>query len=158
YFDGPDIEEKPIEKPVEDPLSPKLDVDEDTMVVEKRPLHKIMIWTAIIAIIAIMIWGYLRYFDPYVSDAQTTGYVIRVEKRGTIFKTYEGEMISEFAIQDTSKIYQRDFSFSFDNDSLAQDAMKLQGSGKKITLKYKKFSGVIPWRGASKCIITGIER
>ncbi|MEG2819743.1 MAG: hypothetical protein RR868_03225, partial [Muribaculaceae bacterium] len=97
-------------------------------------------------------------FDPYVSDAQTTGYVIRVEKRGTIFKTYEGEMISEFAIQDTSKIYQRDFSFSFDNDSLAQDAMKLQGSGKKITLKYKKFSGVIPWRGASKCIITGIER
>ncbi|MEG2819742.1 MAG: hypothetical protein RR868_03220, partial [Muribaculaceae bacterium] len=52
YFDGPDIEEKPIEKPVEDPLSPKLDVDEDTMVVEKRPLHKIMIWTAIIAIIA----------------------------------------------------------------------------------------------------------
>lgn len=158
YFDGPDIEEKPIEKPTEDPLSPKLEKDEDTIVVEKNRFRTVLIWVSIILVLGLIVWGYLRYFDPYVSDAQKTGYILEVEKRGMILKTYEGDMISEFAVQDTIKLYQRDFFFSVDNDSLAQELMKLQGTGKKVTLRYKKYDGVIPWRGASKCIVTAVEQ
>ena len=105
----------------------------------------------------LFIWGYQRYFNPYITDAQKTGYIMSVEKRGLFFKTYEGSMLSETALEDTNKVYQRDFSFSFENDSIAKEVMKMQDTGKKITLHYKQYYGVLPWRGSSRSIITDVN-
>lgn len=156
YFDGPDIEEKEEPKK-ENESGSATQSDPDNSEPKSRRYRKLIIISLSVLFLAIIAWGYLRYFNPYIIDAQKTGYILDVEQRGVFFKTYEGSMLTEYAIQDTSKLYQRDFSFSFENDSLAKEAMKLQGSGKKVTLKYKMYDGVLPWRGSSKYIITDIE-
>ena len=156
YFDGPDIEDKEEPKK-ENESGPSSQPDPGNVEQKPKRYRKLIIISLSLLFAAIIIWGYLRYFNPYIIDAQKTGYILDVEQRGVIFKTYEGSMLSEYAIQDTSKLYQRDFSFSFENDSLAKEAMNLQGSGKKVTLKYKMYDGVLPWRGNSKYVITDIE-
>ncbi|MDD2962013.1 MAG: hypothetical protein PHR45_08050 [Muribaculaceae bacterium] len=155
FFDGPDIEEAPKE-PTPEELEEQRE-REDTIIVKSHRRRKFMIWSITIVVLAIFLWGFFRYGTPYVSDAQETGYVVKVEKRGFIFKTYEGEMVSEASINDTTKIYQRDFKFSIVNDSIAGEVMKLSGTAKKVTLKYQEYGGVLPWRGSNKCIITGVE-
>ncbi len=157
YFDGPDIEEKPKEEVP--PIEPDaiLDKDADTIVVKRSRWRKTLLYAIAILLLGLTVGVYLRYFRPYVDDAQIIGYITTVERRGFIFKTYEGDMISEFAIHDTSKIYQRDFQFSFDNDSIAKIAMDLQGTGKKVKINYKQYQSVVPWRGSSCNIVTGVS-
>lgn len=158
YFDGPDIPDE-VEKPKE-PTPEEIEEmkeKEDTIVIPSHKYRNILITIITVLILVLAVWVYMRYCSPYVSNAQKVGYIQQVEKRGYIFKTYEGDMITEFAIHDTSKVYQRDFVFSIDNDSLAKVAMGLQGTGKKVTLTYKEYGGVLPWRGGSKCILTSID-
>ena len=148
YFDGPDLPDE-VEEPKE-PTPEEIEEKqekEDTITIPNHRYRNILIGAIAVLVLILLIWGYFRYCSPYVSDAQKVGYVQHVE----------GEMISEFAIHDTTKMYQRDFLFSVDNDSLAKVAMNIQGTGMKVTLTYKEYGGVLPWRGSSRCILTGIE-
>lgn len=100
---------------------------------------------------------YVRYFTPYVTDSRATGYITNVERRGIFFKTFEGEMISEAALTDTTRVYTRDMSFSIPSDSLALRLQNLQGSGRPVRLTFERYYGNLPWRGATNCILVGIE-
>ena len=156
YFDGPAVEKKePVLTPEE--MEEKQD-REDTIDLNSRKKRKIYAIIIAVLLVIFAVWAYFRYYSPYVTDAQETGYIMKIEKRGILFKTYEGEMISMTSLEDTSRIYQRDFVFSFENDSIARLAMDLQGNGEKVKLRYKSYDGLLPWRGASKNIITAIEK
>lgn len=100
---------------------------------------------------------YLRYLNPYVTDATVRGYVNRIERRGIIFKTYELEMVSDAALDDTRKVYTRDCSFSVDNDSIVAKLQKLQGTGERVVVTYETFYGTLPWRGASNSVVTAVR-
>lgn len=97
---------------------------------------------------------YIRYWVPYADDAQVTGYVTNVERRGIIFRTYEGEMITESALTDTTRVYSRDFAFTIPDRELALKLRSLQGTGRKVTLLYRRYYGALPWRGASINVVT----
>ena len=71
----------------------------------RRRRHRRLAWFFIIVFAVLAVAFYIRYFVPYTSDTLTTGYITLVEKRGIFFKTFEGEMISESVLADTSKIY-----------------------------------------------------
>ncbi len=100
---------------------------------------------------------HIRYYVPYTSDTKTTGYITLVERRGLFFKTYEGEMISESHLNDTSQIYSRDFYFSIPNDSLGHLIQSYQGTGQKVTLTTQKYYGTLPWRGSQRIVVTGVS-
>lgn len=100
---------------------------------------------------------YIRYFVPHTEESRTVGYITLVEKRGLIFKTFEGEMVSESHLSDTTKIYSRDFCFSIPDDSLGRLIQSYQGSGRKVTLTAKKYYGTLPWRGSQKAIVTDVK-
>ncbi|MCM1162908.1 MAG: hypothetical protein NC339_01445 [Muribaculaceae bacterium] len=100
---------------------------------------------------------YVRYFVPHTEESKITGYVTNVEKRGIVFKTFEGEMISENQLTDSSHIYQRDVVFSMPNDSLGRAVQAWQGSGKPVVLTVKKYYGTLPWRGATNTIVTDVR-
>ena len=156
FFDGPDVEKKkPVMTPEE--IEEKQE-KEDTINLRSVKRRKIYAWIIFILAVLLGLWIYFRYYSPYVTDAQETGYIMKIEKRGLLFKTYEGEMISVTTLEDTARTYQRDFVFSFENDSIARLAMDMQGSGEKVKLRYKSYDGLLPWRGASKNIIIGIEK
>lgn len=99
----------------------------------------------------------IRYFVPYVTESQVTGYVTLVERRGIIFRTFEGEMVSESQLADTGHVYSRDVYFSIPDEELARKLQKYQGTGTPVTLTMKKYYGTLPWRGASKNIVVSFH-
>ncbi len=122
-----------------------------------RRARKFLTWVVCISIAVIAVTIYIRYFNPYVTDARTRGYVTQVERRGIIFKTFEGEMISESALTDTTRVYSRDFNFTIPDDSLALRLQAVQGTGRQVTLTYKKYYATVPWRGSSVNVVTAVE-
>lgn len=113
-------------------------------------------WIAILVVVCIVVISglvYVRYFNPYAVESQVTGYVTNVERRGIIFKTYEGDMITESNLTDTAHVYSRAFTFTIPDAELARRIQATQGSGKKVKLYYSKYYGVLPWRGASKNVV-----
>ncbi|MCF0219792.1 MAG: hypothetical protein HUK14_08415 [Muribaculaceae bacterium] len=142
----------------------RIDFTEPAANTEAQPAKKMskfrkyLLIGAGVLFVALALTCWLRYFNPYVTDSRVTGFLTSVERRGIIFKTYEGEMISQQALTDTTRIYTRDFVFSVDNDSLAQALQDLQTTGKPVTLEYKRYHASVPWRGSSPIIVTGIYK
>lgn len=101
-------------------------------------------------------WMWQHYFHPY-RVSQEKGWIMKVGNEGTLFKTFEGEMISEGYIEDTIMAMHSDFSFSIPDDSLARDAMRWAGNGKRIVLTYNEYKGKVLWRGNSRHVVTKIE-
>ena len=113
-----------------------------------------LIIVAMAAFLGWWVWQY--YFHPY-RISQEKGWIMKVSNEGSLFKTIEGEMISEGYIEDTIAAMHIDFKFSIPSDSLARDAMRWAGDGKRIVLSYNEYKGTVLWRGNSKHIVTKIE-
>ena len=101
-------------------------------------------------------WIWQHYFQPY-RTSQEKGWIMKVSNEGTLFKTYEGEMISEGYIEDTLVAMHSDFLFSIPTDSLAREAMRWQGNGQRVILTYNEYKGAVLWRGNSRHVVTSIE-
>ncbi len=119
--------------------------------------RKILIWTILIGIIILGGAFYVRYFNPYVEDATMKCYIVNVEKRGIIFKTYEVQAVSAESVADTTKIYSYPENFSITSDQLARQLQQYQGTNIPVNLRYEKFYATLPWRGSSKYVITSVE-
>jgi len=115
----------------------------------------IVIIIAMVAFLGWWIWQY--YFHPYL-QSQEKGWIMRVTNEGTLFKTYEGEMISEKYIEDTLLAMHSDFYFSIGSDSVAREAMRWASNGQRVILTYNQYKGRLPWRGNAKCVVVSIER
>lgn len=127
-----------------------------------KPRHRSRLKWVITGVLTVMtalgVTLWLRYFTPYVEDARMNIYVVNVERRGLIFKTYEAEVISQSALTDTARIYTRQLDMSIEDPRLAGELQAVQSTGKPITVSYKKYYGMLPWRGSSTEIITGIVK
>ena len=85
------------------------------------------------------------------------GYVVSVERRGIIFKTFEGEMVSHSALEDSTRVYAREINFSIPSDSLARVLQSYQGTGRPVTVTLERYYGTLPWRGASPTVAVAVE-
>lgn len=155
FFDGPDIE-PPVVVPTPEEIEDKQDKEDTIAVMHSHRWRNFALSLLAIICVVLAIVIYFRYFNPFVDDAIEQGHIMKVERRGLIFKTYEGELISTTALKNSDAIYQRDFTFSFANDSLGKEAMRLQTTGELVTLHYVSYDGIVPWRGASKNVVTSI--
>ena len=126
--------------------------------IERRGNSIKMLLVLIIAAMAFFLgwWVYQYYFHPY-RMSQEKGWIMKVSNEGTVFKTVEGEMISEGYIEDTLAAMHSDFKFSIPSDSLAREAMRWAGNGKRIILSYNEYKGKVLWRGNSRHVVTNIE-
>ena len=126
--------------------------------IERRGASVKMLLGLIIIAMALFIgwWIWQYYFHPY-RTSQEKGWIMNFSYDGTIFKTFEGEMISEGYVDDTIPAMQCDFDFSLSADSLARDAMIYAKDGQRIILTYDEYKGKVIWRGNSKHVATKIE-
>ena len=92
---------------------------------------------------------YLRYCSPYAVEAQITGRIASIEKRGLVFKTYEGEIRPEGA--------DSVMTFSVASDALARSLGEAEAAGRPVTLIYEKYYATLPWRGESLRLATAIR-
>lgn len=110
------------------------------------------LWFFLVVAVVLAAAVTIRYFVPYVTESRVIGYVTLVEKRGIVFPTFEGEMVSESQLADTTRIYSRDLSFSIPDDDLALRLQQYQGTGRPVTVTFKRYYGTLPWRGASNTV------
>ena len=120
-----------------------------------RRRHRRWVWWTIailLGVTAACVW--IRWFNPYAEDSRIKGYVLRVEKRGVIFKTYEGEIISESSVADRS--FKTDLRLSVPDDSLGRVLQSYQGSGIPVELVTERYYATLPWRGEEKTVLTAV--
>lgn len=123
---------------------------------KKRTWFKKFTWkffTVLLLLMAVLI--YWKYFFTY-STGNRTGLLQKLSYKGTVFKTYEGELIlSSIRSQGNIAIASEKFFFSVINDEVARKLENLQGQF--VTVHYKMKNGALPWRGDSKYLVDSIR-
>lgn len=157
YFTDDNVpEEKPVVHQETAQEREEREIKEAT--IERRGNSVKLVLALIILAMALFLgwWIWQHYFHPY-RQSQEKGWIMNVASEGTLFKTYEGEMISEGYIEDTLVAMHSDFTFSIPTDSLARDAMRWAQNGKRVILTYDEYKGTVLWRGNSRHVVTSIE-
>ncbi len=120
--------------------------------VSPKPISKFK--RAIRTLLVIFILGlifsvYWFFFNKY-SDGERTGVLIKISRKGNIFKTNEGEMwLSCRQMTNPEKFY-----FSISSDSIVNVLKGLQDECVQVT--YSQYRASLPWRGDSKYLVTGV--
>jgi hypothetical protein len=117
---------------------------------------KIFYWA--IAIVVVILSGYLywRYGFTY-SEGNRAGLLQKFSYKGTIFKTYEGELIMS-SIKSTQNVSlaSEKFFFSVPDEQLAQQLMKMEGT--MVVLHYNEKNGTLPWRGETVFLVDSVTQ
>ncbi len=116
-----------------------------------KSFKKILRWALVILIVILGVFIYWKYFYTY-SEGYRAGLLQKFSNKGTIFKTYEGEMILSSVVSNANvPLASEKFFFSVLNDSLASQLDTLQGHF--IIIHYKEKNGTLPWKGDTKYFV-----
>jgi len=120
-----------------------------------KKVRKYMYISLAFLIIILGIFVYWSYFFTY-SDGYRAGLLQKFSRKGTIFKTYEGEMIlSSIQSNKNIAIASEKFIFSVTDKNVALKLDTLQG--KNVVVHYKEKNNALPWRGDSPYIVSSVE-
>ncbi|HCW06826.1 MAG TPA: hypothetical protein DGG95_05620 [Cytophagales bacterium] len=122
----------------------------------KKIVKRIIIFLIIIgvAVFAFLYWGVYE-------QGVMAGKVLRITKKGFIFKTYEGKLNLETfgALKGASPIAESfDFSVEASEDKLIQELEAVALKGDRVNLKFIKRYAAFPWRGDTRYFVVGVER
>lgn len=157
FYASKDSEPKKEDKPAEETPEEREERELKELTYDRSSKKKkIIITFAVVAlVIGVFTAIWLRYFHPYIVSEET-GVILKVKSEGTFIKTYEVQMISEKFITDTTRTFKADFEFTVRNDSLAAKISQYQSTGRRVTVKYEEFKGMLPWRGETNRIATAM--
>ena len=117
---------------------------------------KILLIVLSILLVGFLVFFYFRFYFVF-GEGVKAGQINYVEKKGYIFKTYEGKVIQsglKSSKSGNSTIQNYEFRFSIENSDLADSLMRC--SGKEVDLHYKEYCAPLPWRGYSEFIVDSI--
>jgi hypothetical protein len=120
-----------------------------------RKTKKILKWTLTILIIFLAIFIYWKYFYTY-SEGYRAGLLQKFSSKGTIFKTYEGEMIlSSVASNRDIALASEKFLFTMINKDLIRTFDTIQGS--MVIVHYREKNGALFWRGDTRYLVDSVK-
>ena len=100
------------------------------------------------------------YFGTY-SEGVRSGIVLKVSKKGLIFKTYEGQLnLMTFGASRSQNLVAENFDFSvskYETDVI-KTLEEVSLTGERVSLHYKEKFVRFPWRGETKYMIYKVER
>lgn len=115
----------------------------------------------LLALAVLLAWLLFIYFAVY-SEGSRSGMVIKLSKRGVVFKTWEGQlnMQSFGAIDASGASLNEVFNFSVQkgNDVLYRELEEASLSGERVNLHYVERYARLPWRGETTYFVTRVER
>ena len=118
-------------------------------------ITKVIRTILILVVLGLGIFFYWKYAFTY-SNGNRFGLLQKFSQRGTLFKTYEGEMVlSSVRSNQNVPLASEKFFFSVRNKSVAQQLMNMQGQ--YVTVHYKEKNGTLPWQGDSKYIVDSVK-
>jgi hypothetical protein len=96
------------------------------------------------------------YFGTY-SEGVRAGTIIKVSKRGTIFKTWEGQLnVNAFGAVKGKGTLNESFEFSIPNDSTLINKVE-ELTGQPVKLYYKEKYFLFPWLGETKYLVSDVK-
>ena len=113
--------------------------------------------TRLILVIVLVIGSliYWKYFFTY-SEGYRAGLLQKFSSKGTIFKTYEGEMIlSSVQTNANMAIASEKFFFSVDEEEVAKKIEKMQGEN--VVIHYSQKNATLPWRGDTPYLVDSVS-
>jgi len=122
-----------------------------------RKTLRIIIFTLLIVGGAMFAFYYWGVYDEGVR----AGTVLRISKKGMVFKTYEGQLnLDTFgALRGASPIMEAfDFSVEGAEEGVLKDLEDVALTGERVNLHYIKRYLTFPWRGDTKYFIVKVER
>lgn len=162
YFDGPDLPEqrKEPKPPVYTPDDPRYWEQDESEFEHLRPGRRYMLWVWVAAAgvaLGLILTVYFRWFSPYVEGATQYGYVESLERRGTIFDTYEGVLLPYKDLMDTTRSYGGDFVFTCADGDVAVKLRRMQYANLPVRVVYRRYHATLPWRGDSRIIVERVD-
>lgn len=114
-------------------------------------IRRVMRWTIALVLVFLVLFIYWKYFFTY-SEGYRAGLLQKFSHKGTIFKTYEGEMIlSSVESNRNVAIASEKFFFSVKEKSVANQLEQMQG--KFIVVHYRQKNGKLPWIGETCYVV-----
>ena len=121
----------------------------------RRGISKVIRTILILVVLGLGIFFYWKYAFTY-SNGNRFGLLQKFSQRGTLFKTYEGEMVlSSVRSNQNVPLASEKFFFSVRNKNVAQQLMNMQGQ--YVTVHYKEKNGTLPWQGDYKYIVDSVK-
>jgi hypothetical protein len=116
---------------------------------------KVFKWLLILIVLIGIIFIYWKYFYTY-SEGYRAGLLQKFSSRGTVFKTYEGEMIlSSVSSSRDVALASEKFLFTLINKSLVRQFDTLQGE--TVIVHYKQKNATLFWRGDSSYLVDSVK-
>jgi hypothetical protein len=116
---------------------------------------RIIKWAAFFILLFLFGFIYWKYFYTY-SEGYRAGMLQKFSSKGTIFKTYEGEMIlSSISSTRDVALASEKFYFTLINKRLIRNFDTLQGEN--VIVHYKQKNGILFWRGDSDYLVDSIS-
>jgi hypothetical protein len=124
---------------------------------KKRHFFRNLFLIILALFIAFLAFAYWGVYDEGVR----AGNVVRISKKGVIFKTYEGQLnLQSFGAvkSNTPFVEMFDFSVEKSRSDVVRELEAVALTGDRVNLHYiKRYIG-FPWRGETKYFITEVER
>lgn len=116
---------------------------------------KIIAIIATLLVVALATFVYVKFFFVY-SQGVNEGDINYFQKEGFIFKTYEGKMIQTGynSHNATAAIQSNEFKFSVEDEEVAR--LIENSSSRQVKLRWKRYLGVLPWRGNSLFVVDSV--
>jgi hypothetical protein len=112
-------------------------------------------WSLGIILVIVLISFYWKYFYTY-SEGYRAGLLQKFSRKGSLFKTYEGEMIlsSVSSTKDVALASEK-FLFTLTNKKLIRQFDTIQGQS--VIVHYKQKNGTLFWRGDSQYLVDSVK-
>ncbi len=107
-------------------------------------MRKLTIISILVILISVTGYVYWFYYNTF-SEGYKEGVLQKIERRGNLFKTYEGELLQVGFAGNLSVSNSAVFYFSVDDEAIA-DTLQ-QSLGKTVRLHYVQYRRSLPWRG-----------
>lgn len=117
---------------------------------------------ALIAIVVLFIGVMLFVYYATFSEGVESGVVVKISKKGMMFKTYEGQLNRQTfgGSKDEGNQLNEVWTFSVESDS--EDVHKaledVSLSGERVSLQYVQRYARLPWRGDTRYFVQKVIR
>ena len=118
----------------------------------KSFFRKLFIYSSVALVLAAI--GYMFWANWTYSEGTRTGYMMKISKKGYVFKTYEGQLNLGGLQEDNSSVLGNVWSFSLEEDYLSKKLEEMEG--KKVQLRYKEINKAMPWQGETNYYVYDI--
>ncbi len=99
--------------------------------------------------------GYMFYCNMTYSEGTRTGQLIKISKKGYVFKTFEGQLNTGGLQGAADGTMSTIWSFSLKEKGMYEKLESLEGS--KVMLRYREINKAMPWQGDTNYFVYEVE-